>query len=372
MSHLAPSSSRKIRSVWVSVTRVPRTLKEEIYVSQPPDFVDKDNPQYVCKLNKALYGLKQAPRAWYQELKTFLQTSGFKNSLANTSLFIYHNGNDYIYVLVYVDDIIITGVPSLVQAFQFALAQRFSLKKLGPLSYFLGIEATRSSRDMHLMQRKYIIDLPTKTRMLDAKPVATPMVTSPNLTIDSSTPLSDAKEYRAVIGSLQYLSFTWPNIAFVVNRLSQFMHQPTDKHWQAAQHVLHYLAGTKSHGIFLCSDATLTIHAFSDADWGRAHNTYTSTNAYIVYFGASTISWSSKKQRSVSRSSTEAEYRAVANAASELRWICSLLSEMGIVLLVAPVPYCDNVGATYLYANTIFHTRMKHRVIDYHFVREFI
>ncbi|XP_019098377.1 PREDICTED: uncharacterized protein LOC109131664 [Camelina sativa] len=198
------------------------------------------------------------------------------------------------------------------------------------------------------------------------------MASSPNLTIDSGTPLADATEYRTVIGSLQYLSFTRPDIAFVVNRLSKFMHKPTDKHWQAAKHVLRYLAGTKSHGIFLRSDGTLTIHAFSDADWGRAHNTYISTNAYIIYFGASPISWSSKKQRSVSRSSTEAEYRAVANAASELRWICSLLSEMGIVLPVAPVLYCDNVGATYLCANPVFHTRTKHIAINYHFVREFI
>ncbi|CAE6075150.1 unnamed protein product [Arabidopsis arenosa] len=315
------------------------TLKEEVYVSQPPGFIDKDRPQFVCRLKKALYGLKQAPRAWYQELKTYLLQAGFKNSLADTSLFIYQRGCDVIYVLVYVDDIIIAGTTSLVTAFNKSLAARFSLKDLGALSYFLGIEATRTSKGLHLMQRKYIIDLLTKTNMLEAKPVSTPMSPSPKLTLCSGQTLDDAKEYRAVIGSLQYLAFTRPDIAFAVNKLSQFMHKPTDEHWQAAKRILRYLAGTKSHGIFMRSDTPLTLHAFSDADWAGDQNDYISTNAYIIYFGGSPVSWSSKKQRSVSRSSTEAEYRSVANTASELRWICSLLSEMGVHLPMAPVIY---------------------------------
>lgn len=133
--------------------------------------------------------------------------------------------------------------------------------------------------------------------------------------------------------------------------------------------VLRYLAGTTSHGIFLSANTPLTIHAFSDADWAGDVDDYISTNAYVIYIGGSPISWSSQKQRSVARSSTEAEYRAVANTASELRWICSLLSEIGIRLPTSPVIYCDNVGATYLCANPIFHSRMKHVALDYHFVR---
>ena len=348
------------------------TLKEEVYVSQPPGFIDKDRPNFVCRLRKALYGLKQAPRAWYQELKTFLLQAGFQNSLADTSLFIYQRGCDLIYVLVYVDDIIIAGTTSLVKAFNVSLANRFSVKDLGALSYFLGIEATRSSKGLHLMQRKYITDLLKRTNMLDAKPVSTPMSASPKLTLSSGHTLDDGKEYRAVIGSLQYLAFTRPDIAFAVNKLSQFMHKPTDAHWNAAKRILRYLAGTKSHGIFLRSDNPLTLHAFSDADWAGDQNDYISTNAYIIYFGGSPISWSSKKQRSVSRSSTEAEYRSVANTASELRWVCSLLSEMGIRLPTALVIYCDNMGATYLCANPVFHSRMKHVALDYHFVRGYI
>ncbi|XP_019090996.1 PREDICTED: uncharacterized protein LOC109128647 [Camelina sativa] len=347
------------------------TLHEDVYVSQPPGFVDKDRPHLVCKLNKALYGLKQAPRAWYHELRQFLLHLGFKSSLGDASLFISQQRNNYLYVLVYVDDIIITGVPSLVRSFHASIAARFSLKDLGPLSYFLGIEATRTSQGLHLMQRKYITDLLAKTHMLDAKPVTTLMTQKP-LTLYTGTPLATATEYRMVVGSLQYLAFTRPDIAFAVNRLSQFMHKPTSDHWQAAKRILRYLAGTRSLGIFLRRDAPLTIHAFSDADWGCDKGTYVSTNAYIIYFGGSPVSWSSKKQRSVSRSSTEAEYRAVANTASELRWICHLLTELGITLPMVPVIYCDNIGATYLCANPVFHSKMKHVALDYHFVREHI
>lgn len=220
------------------------------------------------------------------------------------------------------------------------------------------------------MQRKYVTDLLTKHHMFDAKPVSTPMSPTPKLSLLTGTVLPDPTEYRTVLGSLQYLSFTRPDIAFAVNRLSQFMHRPTDIHWQAVKRVLRYLAGTISHGIFLRSTSPLTVYAFSDADWACDGDDFLSTNAYIVYLGGSPISWSSKKQKSVSRSSTEAEYRAVANTASELSWICSLLSELGVQLPTTPVLYCDNVGATYLCANPVFHSRMKHIALDYHFVRE--
>ncbi|XP_019095484.1 PREDICTED: uncharacterized protein LOC109130431 [Camelina sativa] len=346
------------------------TLQDEVYVSQPPGFVDRDRKHHVRRLRKALYGLKQVPRAWYQELRRFLVESGFKASLADSSLFIFKHGQSYLYVLVYVDDIIIAGPPPLVSEFNTLLVRRFSLKDLGPLSYFLGIEATRTSKGLHLMQRKYITDLLAKTNMLTAKPVPTLMSTSTKLTVLSGTPLVDVTKYKMVVGSLQYLTFTRPDIAF-----------------PAAKRVLRYLAGTRNLGSFLRNDApqvtsflfvqvtsffvqvtSLTVHAFSDADWGQDKATYVSTNAYIVYFGGSPVSWSSKKQRSVSRSSTEAEYRAVANTASELQWICSLLTEMGINLPTAPVIYCDNMGATYLCANPVLHSKMKHVAIDYHFV----
>lgn len=237
------------------------------------------------------------------------------------------------------------------------------------INYFLGIEAHRTNSGLHLSQRKYILDLLHKYNMSNAKPVTTPMASSPKLTLTSGTKLPNPTDFRKLVGSLQYLAFTRLDIAYAVNRLSQFMHLPTEDHWQAAKRVLRYLAGTPTHGIFFSAKNTLSLHAYSDADWAGDSDDYVSTNSYIVYLGKHPISWTAKKQRGVARSSTEAEYRAVANAASELNWICNLLTDLGINLPTPPVIYCDNVGATFLCANPVFHSRMKHIAIDYHFVR---
>ena len=339
-------------------------------MDQPPGFIDADRPTHVCRLKKAIYGLKQAPRAWYLELKNFLILCGFTNSYADASLFVHSRNNLLVYVLVYVDDILVTGNNNdAVSRVIAALGERFSLKDQGDVNYFLGIEVTRTSHGLHLMQRKYILDLLVKTNMFEAKPVATPMQTTPKLSLQSGNPITNVTEYRMVVGSLQYLAFTRPDISFAVNRLSQFMHKPTDEHWQAAKRVLRYLAGTATHGVLLRSSNTLNLHAFSDADWAGDVDDYVSTNAYIIYMGHQPISWSTKKQTGVARSSTEAEYRAIANAASAVRWICNILTELHITIPRAPVIYCDNIGATYLSANPVFHSRMKHLAFDYHYIR---
>ncbi|XP_019088608.1 PREDICTED: uncharacterized protein LOC109127710 [Camelina sativa] len=339
-------------------------------MSQPPGFVDPNHPHHFCRLRKPIYGLKQAPRAWYMSLKQHLLDTSFTNSLADTSLFIRASGSTLTYVLVYVDDIIVTGNHSaIVEKVLQSFAQRFSIKDPTDIHYFLGIEVSRSSDGLHLMQRKYIMDLLVTNNMSEAKPVATPLPTSPKLTIHGGTPLEDASQYRSVVGSLQYLSFTRPDISYAVNRLSQLMHCPTQDHWIAAKRVLRYLAGTPTHSIYMNASSPVTLHAFSDAYWAGDTDDYVSTNGYVVYNGQHPVSWSSKKHRVVARSSTEVEYRAVANTAAEVRWLCSLFSDLHIVLPTTPVIYCDNIGATYLCTNPVFHSRMKHIALDYHFVR---
>lgn len=206
--------------------------------------------------------------------------------------------------------------------------------------------------------------------MVGAKPVSTPMATSPKLTLHSGTRLQDPTEYRSTVGSLQYLAFTRPDLSFAVNRLSQYMHAPTFEHWNAVKRTLRYLAGTSDQGIMLRRGNSKALHAFSDADWAGDADDYISTNGYLVYLGHHPVSWSSKKQNTIARSSTEAEYRSVANASSELIWIASLLHELGIPFDKPPTIYCDNVGATYLCANPVFHSRMKHVALDYHFIRK--
>ena len=282
---LAISRAWQIKQLDVNNAFLQGTLSDEVYVSQPPGFVDKDSPHHVCRLRKALYGLKQAPRAWYQELKTLLCSLGFRNSLADTSVFVYNDSGRIVYCLVYVDDILVTGSsPSLVTSFSTTLSNRFSLKDPTDLEYFLGIEATRTTHGLHLMQRKYIIDLLSRTKMEDAKPLTSPMATTPKLSLKSGAPLKDPTEYRTIIGSLQYLAFTRPDIAYAVNKLSQFMHRPTDLHWQATKWILRYLAGTASHGIYLRKDSPLSLSTLSLMQIGPAMLTTSSppTRTYCI------------------------------------------------------------------------------------------
>lgn len=313
-------------------------------MQQPPGFVDKDRPDYVCKLKKPIYGLKQAPRSWYNELKWFLLDSGFHNSLADASLF-FHNQGVTMYLLVYVDDIIITrSSPTAVRDFIDLISKRFALKDLGDLSYFLGIEVTRSSSGVVLSQRKYFSDLLHLTRMAGAKPTATPLCSTLPLTLEDGTPLYDNSEYKTVVGGLKYMSLTRPDISFAVSKLSQFMHKPTTTHWKAVKRVLCYLAGTITTGFVFKRSNSLSLHAYSDADWTGNRDDYTSTGAYIVFIGQHHVLWSAKKQTSVVRSSTETEYRYVANISAEVHWVASLLFEIGIPPPVTPVIYCDNIG----------------------------
>ncbi|KAE8697600.1 hypothetical protein F3Y22_tig00110621pilonHSYRG00550 [Hibiscus syriacus] len=228
-----------------------------------------------------------------------------------------------------------------VKDFISVLARRFSLKDLDTLHYFLGIEVVPRPHGLLLSQRRYIVDLLVQTKMIDARPVATPLATSHILTLQSGTTLN-LTQFRAMVGSLQYPSLTRPDIAYVVNKLSQYMHRPTTEHWNAVKRLLRYLCGTIDHGII----------------------------AYIVYLGRNPISWSSKKQRTVARSSTEVGYRSIASTAAEVRWITSLLSELGFPSSQQPVIYCDNVGATNLCSNPVFHSRMKYVALDFHFIRE--
>ncbi|GKE96553.1 transposable element [Tanacetum coccineum] len=203
-----------------------------------------------------------------------------------------------------------------------------------------------------------------------ANEVVTPLDSSATLSLVDGSPLVDATPYRRLVGSLQYLAITRPDVSFAVNKLSQFMHAPTQLHWQSLKRVLWYLKGTIHLGLFLKRGLPLGLTVFSDSDWGGIHDGGRSTTAYVLYLGSNIISWRSARQKSVLRSSTEAEYKAVANATAELLWVQNLLRELGIRMTEPPNLYCDNTGATYLCANPVYHSRMKHVALDYHFVRE--
>ena len=196
------------------------------------------------------------------------------------------------------------------------------------------------------------------------------MSTSCNLSSTEGTSFSDPTLYRQVVGSLQYLSFTRPDLAFSVHRVSKFMHSPLEPHWQAVKRILRYLKHTISTGLFIRQSPNVAIQAFSDSDWGGDRDDRRSISAYCIFIGQNLVSWRCKQQATVARSSTEAEYKSLADTASEITWLQSLFSEIGLSSHTPPVLWCDNIGATYLTANPLFHARTKHIELDFHYVRD--
>ncbi|KAJ4702464.1 Retrovirus-related Pol polyprotein from transposon TNT 1-94 [Melia azedarach] len=313
------------------------TLSDRVFIQQPQGFVDSQYPSHVCQLHKAIYGLRQAPRAWYNELRSFLLGYGFINSKSDTSLFIYTSGTCIMYLLVYVDDILLTGNHnSMLRTFTTRLSNRFSLKDLGKLNYFLGVETIRTSTGLFLSQQRYILDLLQRTNMHEAKEVSIPLSSSETLKLDDGSLRHYPTEYRQVLGSLHYLSLSRPDVSYAVNRLAQFMHRPTSIHWLAVKRVLRYLKGTSHYGVFISTASPITLHAFADADWAGDPDTRHSTSAYVVFLGSNPISWSSKKQYTIARSSTEAEYHAIAAATAKVNWLTNLIRELAIQLPASP------------------------------------
>lgn len=350
---LAVTNQWSLRQLDVQNAFLHGNLTETVYIRQPQGFVDPTKPDHVCRLHKALYGLKQAPRAWFHRLSTVLHQIGFIGSKTDPSLFILKHGATLLYVLVYVDDIIVTGnnsdaIEKLIQT----LGTTFAIKDLGDLHYFLGVEIVHQGADILLSQRKYILDLLQKSGFSDCKPAPSPMSSSHQLALGDSSFLSDPASYRQTVGALQYVTLSRPDISFAVNKVCQYMHAPTENHWTAVKRILRYLKGTTDHGLLLRHASGSTLHAFTDAhwqhtphsslraysdsDWAGCSDDRRSTGGYAIYLGSNLISWTARKQRTVSRSSTESEYKALADTVAELIWLKALLYELGIVTNVSP------------------------------------
>lgn len=276
------------------------------------------------------------------------------------------------YILVYVDDIIL--VSSSVRAADrlvSSVCADFAVKDLGRLHYFLGLEVIPSDAGLTLTQQKYFQDLLRRAGMLQCKPAMTPMSATDKLSALDGGLLScdDATEYRIIVGG-QYLLITRPDISFAVNRVCQYLHAPHDSHWTAVKRILRYVRHTGSYGLHLQPASSGVISAFSDVDWDGCPDDRRSTGGHAVLFGPNLIAWQARKQATISRSSTEAEYKVVANAVAEIIWVHSLLRELKVSQAQPSVLWCDNIGATYLSSNPVFHARTKHIEVDYHFGRE--
>ena len=243
------------------------------------------------------------------------------------------------------------------------------MKDLGHIHHFLGIEISETSAGLHLSQSHYALTVLERANMVDCKPMSTPLEAKTK-TSSNKVLLEDPSYYRGLVGALQYLTLTRPDLSFSVNYASQFMHAPTTVHLKLVQRILRYVKGTFDLGLHFTANTTLDLCAFSDADWAGCPTTRRSTTGYCTFLGGNLISWCAKKQPTISRSSTEAEYRAMANTAAELTWMSFILKDLQIPLASTPTLYCDNINALHMTINPVFHARSKHIELDYHFVRE--
>ena len=344
-------------------------LHEEVYMKMPQGIPNPKN--LVCKLVKSLYGLKQVSRQWFHKLNTDLQSQGFIQSKNDYSLFLKGSEHTLVIVIVYVDDIIITGedVPSILQLKQH-LHDTFSIKDLGQLHFFLGIEVSHLKNGIVLTQRKFTREMLTESGLDVSKQAKTPFPLHLKLHSDEGDFYSDPAQYRSLVGKLNFLTHTRPDLSFAVQALSQFMHAPRQSHFLALHHVLRYLASTIGQGIPLHATEQLTLQGYSDSDWASCPNTRRSITGYVILLGTSPISWKSKKQCTISRSSSEAEYRAMAVASSEITWLVRLLEELGVKGLKPVKLNCDNQSAIHIGKNPVFRERTKHIELDCHFTRD--
>ncbi|GJR08673.1 ribonuclease H-like domain-containing protein [Tanacetum coccineum] len=323
---LSPAVSRNwpIHQLDVKNAFLHGDLSETVYMHQPPGFRDSVHPDYVCLLQR--------------------------------------QGTDTAYLLWYVDDIVLTSFSeSLLQQIIRSLHQEFAMT--GPLNYFLGISVTRDSSGLFLSQKKYAIEILDRAHMDNCNPSRTPIDTESKLGSDGDS-VSDPTLYRSLTGSLQYLTFTRPDISYAVQQVCLYMHDPREPHFSALKRIMWYVRGTLDYGL------QIFLHYRFGCIFGCGLGwlpNYSSLDFRLLY-----ISWSSKRQPTLSRSSAEAEYRGVANIVAETCWLRNLLRELHTPLPSATLVYCDNVSAVYLSCNPVQHQRTKDIEIGIHFVRDLV
>ncbi|KAK6124486.1 hypothetical protein DH2020_041767 [Rehmannia glutinosa] len=252
----------------------------------PPEGYTKAEGGQVCHLKRSLYGLKQASRQWNTEFCQKLLAFGFVQSPHDCCLFVKSQSQSFLALLIYVDDVLITGsdmaeIASLKQY----LDSLFTIKDLGAAKYFLGVEIARGDSGTYLNHRKYILDILKDTGLLLCKPAATPFPQGVKLVGMAGTPMVEPDKYRRLVGRLLYLNFTRPDITYCVQQLSQFGNNPYSSHWDAALHLVRYLKGCPSKGLFYSASSPLSLTAYSDADWGSCLDTRKSLTGYCIQLG---------------------------------------------------------------------------------------
>nr|GEU36529.1 retrovirus-related Pol polyprotein from transposon TNT 1-94 [Tanacetum cinerariifolium] len=317
-------------------------LKEDIYVSQPEGFVDQDNQSHVYKFKKALYGLKQALRAWYGMLSSFFISQHFSKGAVDPTLFTRKAGNDLLLVQIYINDIIFTSTnTAMCDEFADLMTTKFKMSMMGHMSFFLGLQIFQSPRGIFINQSKYASKIIKKYGMLTSDYVDTPMVEKNKVEDLQETPV-DATLYRDMIRSHMYLTCNRLDLIYV---------------------------GTINIGLWYLNDTGMSLTTYSDADHARSHDTRRSTSESAQFLGDKLVSWSFKKQKRTTISSTESEYIVLSGCCAQILWIRSQVTEYGFTLNKIPL-YCDNKSVIAQCCKNVQHSRAKYINVCYHFIKE--
>ncbi|GJZ41257.1 retrovirus-related pol polyprotein from transposon TNT 1-94 [Tanacetum coccineum] len=310
----------------VKTTLLNDILREEVYVSQPDGFGDKDNQNHVYKLKKALYWLKQAPRTWYDLLSKFLLYQEFSKGTVDPTLFIKRQGKDILLI-------------------------------------------SQSLRGIFLNQNKYALESLKKYRMGSSDPVDTPMVEKSKLDEDPQGKAVDPTYYCGMVGTLMYLTTSRPDLTFVVCMCAWYQAKPIEKHLHVVKRIFKYLRGTINRGLWYPKDSFIALTAYADADHAGCQDTRRSTSGSMQLLGERLVSWLSKRQKNVAMSSTEAEYIALSDCCAQVLWMRSHLTDYGLGFNKIPM-YCDNKSVIALCCNNVQHSQSKHIDIRFQFIKE--
>jgi hypothetical protein len=347
-------------------------LEEEVYMEPPCGVLKEGDGDLVCLLLKALYGLKQAGRAWYKKMAREFEEMGLIVSQADQSLFISNSTEGSLLVPVSTDDMVVAGsCRRIVDEFKAKLRMRFDITDGGEINWMLGfsIRRDRAARAIGLNQRAYIEAMAELFRIVDAKPIWTPMETGAVLSKDQCPSEPIKAPYREACGHVLWPSVvTRPDISFAIGILARFVQNPAEAHWAALKRVMRYLYTTRGLWLVL-GGSNNRAEGFVDADWASQLDRH-SVSGYVFKTGSGAVTWSSKKQNLIALSTAEAEYIAGAHAAREILWLRILFDEIGLDTTTPTLLRCDNQSAIALCKDSKFHARTKHIDIRYHFIRE--
>ncbi|GKC30124.1 retrovirus-related pol polyprotein from transposon TNT 1-94, partial [Tanacetum coccineum] len=345
-------------------------INEEVYVAQPPRFIDFEKRDHVYKLKKALYGIKQAPKAWYDRLKAFLIKHEYKMGMVDNTLFTKKKSSNLIIIQIYVDDIIFGSTcQDMCDEFAKIMHDEFEMSMMGELNFFLGLQIKQMEDGIFFNQSKYIKEMLKKFGLEESKPMKTPMSSDTKLTKDEECESVDSTKYRGMIGSLLYLTASRPDIMFSVCLCARFQEAPKTSHLEAVKRIFRYIKGTTHLGLWYPKGTGIETVVYVDSNHAGDYVDRKSTSGICTFVGCCLTSWFSKKQIALAISTIEAEYVSAEKACQQALWMKQALINYDVRVDDIPI-MCDNKGAIDLSKNPVQHSRSKHIEIRHHFLRD--